>query len=298
MDYRGNKMPSSSKQIEWYWTQCVREDIDFSKVKNNKMHFNFIKPMDFFELTEETADSIVSVGATLDFFSEPVALQEFEMNIFGDISMESQIGSLLSCVSRHDGGTTVYAIYAKYIYHQKSVYCAITVGIVDDDSGMETEIAVVEISKDEGAYVQPIVINENILYYFTFDDIMKLSYWLGDFWIGVQYKMNHCPQEIREVVQRGPISSNRENNVSNNRIILVKKTIAVDDEGKVIKYNKKGSGRQYTVPLWGVRGHWRRLPDGRETYIAPYSKGKERKHKEHYINRQYKFVDESDNGMG
>ena len=35
---------------------------------------------------------------------------------------------------------------------------------------------------------------------------------------------------------------------------------------RIIKYNKKGSGRQYKAPSWGVSGHWRTLPDGREIH--------------------------------
>lgn len=110
------------------------------------------------------------------------------------------------------------------------------------------EVAVVEISKDEGAYVQPIIINKDVLYYFTFDDIMKLSYWLGKFWFGIQYQMNHRPEEIREVEQRESISGNSENYRSDKRIVLVRKIIPVDSEGNVIEYSKKGSGRQYKVP--------------------------------------------------
>ena len=220
------------------------------------------------------------------------------MNIFGDLSMESQIGKLLSCVSQRDTESVAYAIYANYIYTEKVVYCAITVDIADGDLDMETEVAVVEISKDEGEYVQPIAINEDILYYFSFDDIMKLSYWLGNFWLGIQYKMNHRPEEIREVEQHGKILGNKENYKSDKRIVLVRKMIPVDEEGNVIEYNKKGSRRQYKVPSWGVSGHWRILPDGREIYVQPYSKGKERKKREQYVNKQYKFVDETDGERG
>lgn len=298
MDFTANKLPSVAKEIEWYWAKCLQEDIDYSAIKNNGKQFDFTRPMDYFELTEEKADSISSIGANLDFFSEPVALKEFEMNIFGDLSMESQIGELLSCVSRRDAETVAYAIYANYIYAEKTVYCAITVGIVDGDSGMEAEVAVVEISKDEGAYVQPVVINEDILYYFSFDDIMKLSYWLGNFWLGIQYKMNHRPEEIREVEQHEEILGNGENYKSDKRIVLVRKIIPVDREGNVIEYNKKGSGRQYKVPSWGVSGHWRTLADGREIYIQTYYKGKDREKREQYINKQYKFVDETDGKRG
>lgn len=298
MVFTANKLPSAAKEIEWYWARSVREDIDYSTIKNNGKQFDFTRPMDYFELTEENADSISSVGADLDFFSESIALNEFEMSIFGNLSVESQIGKLLSCVSQRDIEAVAYAIYANYVYAEKSVYCAITVGIVDDDSGMEIEIAVVEISKDEKAYVQPIVINEDVLYYFSFDDIMKLSYWLGNFWLGIQYKMNHRPEEIREVEQRGVISGNSENHKTDKRIVLVRKIIPVDSEGNKIEYGKKGSERQYKVSSWGVSGHWRTLPDGREIYIQPYSKGKDRKKREQYANKQYKIVDEADAERG
>lgn len=298
MDFTANKLPSVAKEIEWYWAKCLQEDIDYSAIKNNAKQFDFTRPMDYFELTEEKADSISSAGADLDFFSEPVALKEFEMNIFGDLSMESQIGKLLSCVSQRDTETVAYAIYANYIYIEKAVYCAITVGIVDGDSGMEAEVAVVEISKDEGAYVQPIAINEDILYYFSFDDIMKLSYWLGNFWLGIQYKMNHRPEEIREVEHRESLTEHSENNRTDKRIVLVRKIIPVDSEGNVIDYNKKGSGRKYKVPSWGVSGRWRTLADGRDIYIQPYYKGKDREKREQYVNKQYKFVDEADAGRG
>lgn len=57
--------------------------------------------------------------------------------------------------------------------------------------------------------------------------------------------------------------------------MLVKRVIPVDEEGNEIKYSVVHSGRQYTVPVWGVRGHPRRLKEGRVTYVRPYTKGKE-----------------------
>ena len=68
MDFTANKFPSATKEIEWYWAKTVREDIDFSTVKDNEKQFDFTRPMDYFELTDEMADNISSVGADLDFF--------------------------------------------------------------------------------------------------------------------------------------------------------------------------------------------------------------------------------------
>ena len=65
------------------------------------------------------------------------------------------------------------------------MYCAFTICLVDKDTGMEMETAVVEISQDEDVYIQPVFISEEALDYFDFDNIAKLSYWLGNFWIGI-----------------------------------------------------------------------------------------------------------------
>ena len=46
------------------------------------------------------------------------------------------------------------------------------------------ETAVFEISEDEGAYVLPVVISEEALDYYSFDDLAKIAYWLGNFWVG------------------------------------------------------------------------------------------------------------------
>ena len=59
---------------------------------------------------------------------------------------------------------------------------------IDKDFGEEMEIAVFEISEDDEAYALPIAISEKCLEYYTLDSLAKLSYWLGDFWIGIQYK--------------------------------------------------------------------------------------------------------------
>lgn len=53
-----------------------------------------------------------------------------------------------------------------------------------------------------------------------------------------------------------------------------------------------GICRKYTLPVWGVRGHPRTLPDGRITYVRPYPKGKNRKNPNALVSKEYKFVEE------
>ena len=44
---------------------------------------------------------------------------------------------------------------------------------------------------------------------------------------------------------------------------------------------------KYTCPAWGVRGHIRHLKDGREIYIRPCVKGKDRSK---YVGKEYKLL--------
>lgn len=275
MNFKSSQPPSSSKEIKWYWEQCVRDNLDFSRTTINDVQFDFTKPVDYFELTDGDADKISFIGRRFDFFSQPVALKEFEMNIFGDLNTDTQIGVLLSGVNSLRTEIAVYGIYATFSYINKFVYCAITICLVDKDVGMEMETAIIEIGQDEEPYINPVIISEDALDYFSYDDIAKLSYWLGNFWIGIQYEMTNRPEEIRIIEQRGPISSDGQSHKQDGHIVLVKRIIPIDKDGNIIKYGATGSGRNYNMPAWGVRGHNRTLPDGRVISVRPYRKGKE-----------------------
>ena len=78
--------------------------------------------------------------------------------------------------------------------------------------------------------------NEGRTDYFSFDDIMRLAYWIGNFWTGVQYEINNHPEEIRVVEQRGLISPDDDAYKSQDRIVLIKRIVAVDKDGRPIEY--------------------------------------------------------------
>lgn len=219
----------------------------------------------------------------------PVALQEFKLEIFGDITTNTQIGVLLNCMSRKRPEASPYGLFANYCYVGKSVYCAFTICLVDKDWGNEMDIAVVEISMDENTYVMPLCISEEAIDYYTYDDIANMAFWLGNFWIGIQHEMINCPEEVRVVEQRGSFSGNSEEYKKENNIVLVKRIIPVDENGKAIIYERTESGRQYHKPSWGVRGHMRTLPDGREVPVRSYRKGKERNDPDVFTKKEYKF---------
>mgnify|MGYP000860833360 CR=1 FL=1 len=291
MNFKSSLLPSSSKDLEWYWNLCVRDNIDFSRVAINGSRIDFTKPVDYFDLTDGGADKISFIGRQFDFYEHHVALNKFELKIFGNLNTDTQIGVLLSNVNRLRSEALAYGMYAAFTYINQVIYCAFTVCLVDKDLGMEIEIAAVEIGEDEEAYIRAVLVNEEALAYFNYDDIAKISYWLGNFWVGIQYKMNNRPEEIRVIEQRGPISGNSEEYKKGDSIVLVKRIFPIDGDGNAIKYDASGSGCRYSVPAWGVRGHDRTLPDGRVIYVHPYFKGKERSNQDVFVKKGYRFAD-------
>ena len=292
LDFKTSKLPSSSNELEYYWNSFVDDYLNFNKVTINRQLIDFTNSVDYFDITDECADKISYEGRKLDFFSQHIALKEFEMNIFGELSPDTQIGGILSNVAQLRHSAVPYCIYATFKHVHNSVYCAFTIGIADEDTGMELDVAVIEIGQDETPYISPIAINDDVLYYYTFDDIAKISYWLANFWIGIQYKLNHYSEEIRIAEQNKWESENSVPNKKKNNIVLVKRIKYIETDRKGIGKNELKSNRKYTLPAWGVRGHFRTLADGREIPVRPYKKGKERNNPKSYVSKEYEFEDE------
>ena len=68
MNFKSNKLPSTSKEIEWYWSKCVKEDVDFSKVVIDDKVVNFNNPVDFFDITDNGADKFHILEEVWIFF--------------------------------------------------------------------------------------------------------------------------------------------------------------------------------------------------------------------------------------
>lgn len=291
MDYKKSKLPSSSSETEHFWKSSLDYYMDFENIKINGKATNFALPVDYFELSDEAADNISFKGRKLDFFSQNVFLTDFRMSLFGDISPDTQIGGLLSNVAHIKPSTIAFSIEATFKYIEKSVYCAFSIGVADEDSGMELDVAVIEIGQDEFPYITPVSINEDALYYYSLDDIAKITYWLGNFWIGIQHKLNNYPEEIRIVDETDFQSTEKTNSDSKKQnIVLVKKVTTINNYEKN-NVNSKTT-KEYKLPSWGVRGHKRVLQDGREIQVRPYRKGKERKNPSALVKKEYKFEEE------
>ncbi len=50
MNFSKNKLPSSSKEVEWHWTQCIQERFDFTEVNVHGKQQNFNLPADYFNM--------------------------------------------------------------------------------------------------------------------------------------------------------------------------------------------------------------------------------------------------------
>jgi hypothetical protein len=74
------------------------------------------------------------------------------------------------------------------------------------------------------------IISEEALDYLNYDDIAKISYWLGNFWVGIQYEMNNRPEEIRVIEQRGSMSGNSGELKEDDNIVLVRRIVPVDED--------------------------------------------------------------------
>lgn len=289
MDFSSSALPSTTKEIEYYWNLCTTESMNLKQIKIIDELVDFCESVDYFDLTEKSADAISFLGRDLGFYSQHMALSEFELNIFGDISSDTQIGGMLSNIQKKKPDSVVYCIYATFKYINKSVYCAFTIGIADEDTGMEIETAVIEFGQDEKSYINPICINADILYYYSFDDIAKISYWLANFWTGIQSKLNNYPEEVRIIDSKLLTTiSEKVNYEKENNIVLIKRIDYIDKNGKM-PVSQEPTKRTYKTLAWGVRGHDRYLSDGRVIKVKPYRKGKERKNPQAFVKKEYQF---------
>lgn len=292
MNFNSSKLPSSSNELMRYWNRFVSGNGRFSNISIHDQQIDFTKPVDYFDLSAKTADQLSVIGRQYNFFDQAIALSEFKVNIFEGLDANTQIGALLSNITHLRESAEVYGLYATFAYSNKAVYCAFTICYIDKDFGQEMETAVVEITEDEAAFIQPIFINEESLDYYSFDDITKLAYWLGNLWLGIQFELNNPPEEIRIIEQRGPISGESEETIHRLGIVLIKHVIPVDKNGNVIKYGPTNSGRKHQCLAWGVQGHSRHYKNGKVICINPYVKGKDRNNPDAFVEKEYRFVGE------
>ena len=52
MNFSESKLPSSTRELESYWAQCVRENFNFSRINIHGKETNFNLPVDYFDMSD------------------------------------------------------------------------------------------------------------------------------------------------------------------------------------------------------------------------------------------------------
>ena len=82
------------EELDGYWKQHVQEKFSFTEINIHREKINYNLPVDHFDMPDNVADKIAFIGRRFGFYSQPVSMIDFEVNIFGEINPETQIGGL------------------------------------------------------------------------------------------------------------------------------------------------------------------------------------------------------------
>jgi hypothetical protein len=103
--------------------------------------------------------------------------------------------------------------------------------------------------------------------------------------------MQYCKKEVIEIQNEVKLTRKEQERVNRDRkysnVITIKthKTVYKFPESNKIK-TRELTKREIKASAWNVRGHMRKLKNGKETFIKPYVKGKD---KDKLKGKQYKF---------
>ena len=130
------------------------------------------------------------------------------------------------------------------------------------------------------------VTNEQIFVEFVRD--IKLVY------MTMQYCFKHRPVLFREITEKRPQMtevSHGKKKKHRNKVRAVKEITIVPEELEAISTTVS---HEITCPCWGVMGHWRTYKTGKEIWIKPYKKGKERNKEAAYRPKEYEISKEAE----
>jgi len=114
-------------------------------------------------------------------------------------------------------------------------------------------------------------------------------------YVAVQYALKNRPTLFREkpALHRLPPESGSK---SKSKRKVKTYRIYTLDAAELANLPERGTTkRTVTCPSWGVIGHKRRLKNGKEIWVKPYRKGKDRDNPESYSPKQYDLVTEGNN---
>lgn len=114
-------------------------------------------------------------------------------------------------------------------------------------------------------------------------------------YLRVQALLLNRPEIFREeTAVRNPAGSSSNSHKNNKRRKVKAYRVLIADHGKIPAFiddiDDDKEKRSFSCPCWGVIGHVRRYKSGKEVWVKPYVKGKERKKPELYSAKQYEIV--------
>ena len=60
MNFSESKLPSSMKELEWHWAQCVQEFFSFNRINIREKETDFNLPTDYFDMSDVNVNEKVS----------------------------------------------------------------------------------------------------------------------------------------------------------------------------------------------------------------------------------------------
>lgn len=103
----------------------------------------------------------------------------------------------------------------------------------------------------------------------------------------VQYALRNRPELIHvSTGHREVCSGNARKRKKGPKVVQAYRVIQIGEK------ISEPTGRHMTCPCWGVIGHWRTYKSGKQVWIKPYRKGKDRNHPLTYEPKEYQLMKE------
>jgi hypothetical protein len=299
---RGMDFDHTEQERLSFITQCIK-GVDLNKY-------------DFIHINEEEAGQLVNMLnepsiAGYDLLTRP-SLPQFTavVNDEGNISHVVYISSFRHKKIKYHNGLRIInkPMVDAYIYQSCMegvpdaviTICAIKFNKIDSNDYVEVTSHQVSftnpaspigiyINKQESFITAPVVKNE--------DDPPQppdIIHWARDIkllYLGIQQALTHRPTIFKERTESRVLNTSvKGKKARTQRKIKAYRVISIVPEElrKIPDSNRER--RIFSCPSWGVIGHTRRLKNGKEIWVKPYVKGKERGT---YSAKEYEIVNDS-----
>lgn len=252
------------------------------------------------DLDEKLAVKMHDIGYAHREESLPIPIELFSADFFFH-DYESLLYELAQPMKPYRDDQSIYGLIAAFSTTQKTEanYVEIEIGMHEThgDSGGFMSAAVVKVFfEGESISVFPVAIDEDALFMTDYETLELMGEWLGYMWKGIMYCMVHKPEIIRVANHRIPkdeSSFTSHTNQRDKRVAKVQRVITIVDDGKSEIIVKRGN-HTFTLPVWSVAGHWRTLNNGRQIWVRPHLKGKDRKNGKDLCKKEYRFLREDE----